>query len=55
MRCNWNLAKTQFGIVLDFFSMKCNWNLTETQFENVLDFFRGNRIGIWLKHNLELS
>ena len=35
MRCDWNLAKTQIGIVLEYFQL--------------------DAMGIWLRHNLELS
>ena len=35
--------------------MRCDWNLAETQFRVVLEFFRRDAIGIWLRHNLELS
>ena len=40
---------------LRIFSMKCDWNLAETQFGIVLEGSRGDAIGIWLRHNLELS
>ena len=37
------------------FSMKGDWNLAKTQFGIVLEYFRFDAIGIWLRHNLELS
>ena len=40
---------------LRVFSMRCDWNLAETQFGIVLEKFRCDGIGIWLRHNLELS
>ena len=40
---------------LRIFSRRCNWNLAKTQFGIVLEYFRGDVIGIWLRHNLELS
>ena len=40
MRGNWNLAKTLFENVLDFFSMRRNWILAKTIFETVLEYFR---------------
>ena len=54
MRCDWNIGKTQSGN-LRMFSMRCDWNLAKTQFAIVLEDFRGDAIGIWLRHNLELS
>ena len=35
--------------------MRCDWNLSETQFGIVLGYFRSDAIGIWLRHNLDLS
>ena len=37
------------------FSERSNCNLAKTQFGNVLEDFRQDTIGIWLRHNLELS
>ena len=54
MRCDWNLAKTQIEIILEYFLMRWDWNLAETQFEIVLEYFRRDAIGIWLKHTMKL-
>ena len=40
---------------LRIFSMRCDWSMEKTQFGIVLDYFRCDKIGIWLRHNLELS
>ena len=50
----WNLADKIWNC-LRTFSRRCNWNLANTQFRIVLEYFRGDVIGIWLRHNLELS
>ena len=54
-KCNWNLAKTQIGIVLEYFRGDAIWSLAKTKIGIVLEYFRGDAIGIWLRHNLELS
>ena len=35
--------------------MRCDWILAKTQFGIVLGYFQSDAIGIWLRHNLELS
>ena len=35
--------------------MRINWNLAKTRFGIVLEFFRGESIGFWRRHKLELS
>ena len=55
IRSDWNWAKTQFGIVLEYLLMRCDGNLAKTQFGTVLEYFRCDAIGIWLRHNLKLS
>ena len=35
--------------------MRCDWILAKTQFGIVLEYFQSDAIGIWLRHNLELS
>ena len=45
----------KFWNCLRLFSRRCNWKLAKTQFEIVLEYFRGDVIGIWLRHNLNLS
>ena len=35
--------------------MRISWNLAKTRFGIVLEYFRGDSIGFWLRHNLELS
>ena len=36
-------------------SLRCDWSLAEEQFGIVLDFFGRDALGMWLRHNLELS
>ena len=52
MECDWNLVKTQFGIVSEFF--QCDWNLAKTQFGSVSNIFDEMRLE-FLRQNLELS
>ena len=35
--------------------MRCDWILAKTQFGIVLGYFQSDAVGIWLRHNLELS
>ena len=35
--------------------MRCDWNLAKTEFGIFLEYFRRDAVGIWLRHNLELS
>ena len=44
---NWNC--------LGIFSIRCDGNLAKTQIGIVLEFFRLDLMGIWLRHNLEMS
>ena len=54
MRCDWNLAKTQFGIVLGYFRLDVIGILAKTQIGTVLECFQLDAMGIWLRHNLEM-
>ena len=57
---NFNEIRLDYGYVtiwkcVRMFSMRCDWSLARTQFGIVLEQFRRDAIGIWLRHNLELS
>ena len=39
---------------LKIFSTRCNWNLARTKFGISSEYFRGDAIGLWLKHYLDL-
>ena len=55
MRCDWNLAETQFGIVLGYFRLDAIGIWLRQKLELYLELFRLDAMGIWLRHNLELS
>ena len=54
MGCNWNLAKTRFEIVSEYFRSAAI-GISLRRFEIVFGYFRWDAIGIWLRQDLELS
>ena len=57
MRCNWILAMTQFGNVLEKVRnpMRSNWILAQTKFGIVWEEIRWDAIEFWLWHICEMS